>query len=145
MKIAFICDWLTGMRGGEKCLQAVCEVYPDADVFTLVYYPENFNGEFSKHTVRTSFLQKLPGNDKAFRRYLLLFPKAIESFDFDSYDLVVSFSHCVAKGAIVPKHIPHICYCHTPARYAWDMRESYLTGMNPFKKADRTVVLGVIS
>jgi len=135
MEIAFVCDWLTGMRGGEKCLKAICELYPEANIFTLAYYPEKFNGEFENHTIHTSFIQRLPGNGHNFRRYLPLFPKAIESFNFGSYDLVVSFSHCVAKGAIVPEHIPHICYCHTPARYAWHMRETYLAGMNPLKRS----------
>ncbi len=141
MKIAFVCDWLTGMRGGEKCLQAMCGVYPDADIFTLVHYPENFSGQFDKHTVHTSFIQKMPGNGRTFRRWLPLFPKAIESFDLTGYDLVLSFSHCVAKGAIVPEHIPHICYCHTPMRYAWDMRLSYLAKMNPLKKRAVSLLL----
>ncbi|MCD6174188.1 MAG: glycosyltransferase [Planctomycetes bacterium] len=134
MKIAFICDWLTGMRGGEKCLLAMCEVYPNADIYTLVHYPENFSGEFEKHRITTSFIQKLPGNGRTFRHWLPLFPKAVESFDLSGYDLVLSFSHCVAKGVKVPAGVPHICYCHTPMRYAWDMRQSYLSGMNPLKK-----------
>ena len=125
MKIAFVCDWLTGMRGGEKCLKVMCETYPNANIFTLVHYPENFNGEFAGHRINASFVQKLPGNDKTFRRYLPLFPKAIESFDLSGYDVVLSFSHCVAKGVKVPYGIPHICYCHTPMRYAWDMRQQY--------------------
>lgn len=134
MKIAFVCDWLTGMRGGEKCLKALCELYPEADIFTLVYYPEKFDGEFESHRVTTSFIQKLPCNDRTFRRYLPLFPKAIESFDFSGYDFVVSFSHCVAKSIIVPDHVPHICYCHTPVRYVWDFRNQYLDGLNVFRR-----------
>ena len=135
MKIACICDWLTSMRGGEKCLQAFCQMYPHADIFTLVYYPENFDVEFEGHRITTSFIQKLPGNRHTFRKYLPLFPKAVESFDLSRYDLVVSFSHCVAKSVIVPDQIPHICYCHTPVRYAWHMRQAYLHGMNIVKKA----------
>ncbi|MEN8126927.1 MAG: glycosyltransferase [Planctomycetota bacterium] len=141
MKIALVCDWLTGMRGGERCLKAIGEVYPDADIYTLVYYPKNFNGEFEKHRVHTSFIQKLPGNARTFRRYLPLFPKAIESFDLSGYDLVLSFSHCVAKGVKVPPNTPHICYCHTPMRYAWNMRQSYLAGMNPLKRKAVSLLL----
>ncbi|MHC5089164.1 MAG: glycosyltransferase [Planctomycetota bacterium] len=134
IKIALVCDWLTGMRGGEKCLQVMCEVFPQADIFTLVNYSENFKGEFENHRITTSFIQKLPGHVRTFRRYLPLFPKAIESFDLSGYDLVLSFSHCVAKGVRVPAGVPHICYCHTPMRYAWDMRQAYLIGMNPLKR-----------
>lgn len=133
-KIALVCDWLTGMRGGEKCLHAMCEIIPHVDIFSLVYYPNNFNAEFVNHHTVTSFIQILPGNDKTFRRYLPLFPKAIESFDFSNYDLVLSFSHCVAKGVRVPNGIPHICYCHTPVRYAWDMRAQYLASLSSLKK-----------
>lgn len=141
MKIALVCDWLTGMRGGERCLQAMCEIFSEADIFTLVYTPENFNGEFANHRVHPSFIQKLPGNARTFRRWLCLFPKAIQSFDLSGYDLVLSFSHCVAKGAKVPSGIPHICYCHTPMRYAWDMRQSYLAGMNPLKRRAVSLIL----
>ena len=141
MKIAFVCDWLTGMRGGEKCLKALCELYPDANIFTLVYYPEKFDGEFESHRVTTSFIQKLPCNDQTFRGYLPLFPKAIESFDFSGYDLVISFSHCIAKSVIVPNHIPHICYCHTPVRYAWDMKDLYLNRMGFLKKTAASFIL----
>ena len=141
MKIAFVCDWLTGMRGGEKCLQAVCDPYPHADIFTLVYYPENFNGEFSKHSVHTSFIQTLPGDARSFRRWLSLFPRAIESFDLSGYDLVLSFSHCVAKGVKVPAGVPHICYCHTPVRYAWNMRQHYLQSMHRIKRPIASILL----
>jgi hypothetical protein len=79
IKIALVCDWLTGMRGGEKCLEAMCEVLPDADISTLIYYPENFDGEFKDYRIITSLIQKLPGNAMTFRHYLPLFPKAIES------------------------------------------------------------------
>ena len=129
------------MRGGEKCLQAMCQVFPQADIFTLVYYPENFSGEFENHRIITSFIQKLPGNARTFRRWLSFFPKAMESFDLSGYDLVLSFSHCVAKGVKVPSGIPHICYCHTPMRYAWDMRDDYIYGMNPLKRKAVSMLL----
>ena len=144
MKIAFICDWLTGMRGGERCLEAMCEVCPQADIYTLVYYPENFNGQFNAHKITTSFIQNLPGNDKSFRRYLPLFPKAIESFSLSGYDCVISFSHCAAKSAIVPNNIPHVCYCHTPVRYVWHMRNEYLSKMPQPKKILANFILNYL-
>lgn len=141
MKIAFVCDWLTGMRGGERCLEAVCRMYPKSDIYTLVYFPENFNGEFDGHRIRTSFIQRLPRAKKNFRMYLPLFGKAIESFDLSGYDLVVSFSHCVAKSVLVPAMTPHICYCHTPVRYAWDMRDAYLQSVSLAKRPFMTWML----
>ena len=129
LRMAFVCDWLTAVRGGERCLKALCQKAPNADLFTLVYDPDRMKGVFDGHAVQTSFIQNLLGGTRFFRYYLPLFPKAIESFDFSGYDCVVSFSHCVAKGVKVPRQIPHICYCHTPVRYAWDMAEIYLNGL----------------
>lgn len=134
MKTAFVCDWLTGMRGGEKCLEAVCRDYPEADIFTLVYYPQNFAGQFAHHRVTTSFIQRLPGGQRLFRCWLPLFPRAVESFDLAGYDRVISFSHCVAKSVITPDDVPHLCYCHTPMRYAWSMRRQYLNSLGFLKR-----------
>lgn len=130
MKIALICDWLTGMRGGERCLEAICELYTDSDVFTLVHFPGTVSQTIESHKIHTSYIQKLPGDLKRFRRYLPLFPNAIERFDLSKYDCILSFSHCIAKGVKVPSGIPHICYCHTPMRYAWHMRNEYLNGFS---------------
>jgi glycosyltransferase involved in cell wall biosynthesis len=126
-KMAFICDWLTAMRGGERCLDAVCEIHPDADIFTLVHFPGSVSKTIESHVIRTSYIQQLPGNIKNFRLYLPLFPHAIKQFDLSGYDFVLSFSHCVAKGVKVPQGVPHVCYCHTPMRYAWHMRDEYLS------------------
>ena len=126
MRIALVCDWLTGMRGGERCLEALCELYPQADIFTLVHIPHSVSQTIESHKIRTSYIQRLPGGQKNFRRYLPLFPHAIRRFDLSGYDCVLSLSHCVAKGVRVPANIPHICYCHTPMRYAWYMRSEYL-------------------
>jgi len=134
MKIAFVCDWLTGMRGGERCLEAVCEIYPDADIFTLVHFPDSVSRTIESHTIHTSYIQKLPGDIKKFRRYLPLFSHAIEKFDFSGYDCVLSFSHCVAKNVMVPSKTPHICYCYTPMRYAWHMRNEYLDSLSHIKR-----------
>jgi glycosyltransferase involved in cell wall biosynthesis len=134
MKVAFVCDWLTGMRGGEKCLEAACELYPDADIFTLVHFPGAVSAKIESHKIVTSYIENLPGDIKKFRRYLLLFPHAIQKLDFSGYDCILSFSHCVAKGVKVPKGVPHICYCHTPMRYAWHMRDEYLNNFGFLKK-----------
>jgi rhamnosyltransferase len=129
-KIAFICDWLTAMRGGERCLEAMCEIYQDADIFTLVHFPGSVSEAIESHIIHTSYIQRLPGNVENFRRYLPLFPHAIKKFDLSGYDFILSFSHCVAKGVKVPQGLLHICYCHTPMRYAWHMRDSYLNTLS---------------
>lgn len=134
MKIALVCDWLTKMRGGERCLEAVCELYPDADIFTLVHFPGSVSKTIESHKIHTSYIQRLPGNIKKFRRYLPIFPHAIQQFNLSGYDCVLSFSHCVAKSVKAPSSIPHICYCHTPMRYAWHMRSEYLKGFSCLKK-----------
>ncbi len=134
VKIAIICDWLTAMRGGERCLEAICEIYPDADIFTLVHFQGSVSEIIETHKIQTSYIQRLPGSRKNFRIYLPFFPYAIQKFDLSGYDHVLSFSHCVAKGVKVPQGLLHICYCHTPMRYAWHMRDSYLkTLSNPQK------------
>jgi glycosyltransferase involved in cell wall biosynthesis len=134
MKTALVCDWLTGMRGGERCLETVCKLYPDADIFTLVHFPGCVSQTIESHRIYTSYIQHLPCNAHTFRRYLPLFPNAIERFDLSNYDCVISFSHCAAKGVRVPKGIPNICYCHTPMRYAWFMRDEYLSSYRGFKR-----------
>ncbi|MCK4792682.1 MAG: glycosyltransferase [Desulfobacteraceae bacterium] len=143
-KIAFICDWLTGMRGGERCLEAVCKIYPDADIFTLVHFPGSVSETIESHKIYTSYIQRLPGDIKNFRRYLPLFPYAIQKFDLAGYDCVLSFSHCVAKGVKVPEGSPHICYCHTPMRYAWHMRSEYLNRFSPIKRGAAEVMLNCL-
>jgi glycosyltransferase involved in cell wall biosynthesis len=125
MKVALVHDWLTGMRGGERVLEVLCEQFPDADVFTLLHVPGSVSSIIERHRIHTSALQHLPANRRHYRRYLPLFPMLIRRFDFRGFDLVVSSSHCVAKGAVAPKGIRHVCYCHTPMRYAWDQFEQY--------------------
>ncbi len=125
MKIALVHDWLTGMRGGEKVLEGISTLYPSAEIFTLIHLPGHVSNVIESHPIHTSFIQRLPGLRKHYRRYLPLFPHAISRFDLSSFDLVISSSHCVAKGARVPGEIPHVCYCHTPMRYIWDQYDSY--------------------
>ena len=100
MKVALVHDWLTGMRGGEKCLEAACELFPDADVFTLLHRQGTVSPAIERHRIVTSFLQRLPEVHRYYRYLLPLFPAAVERFDFAGYDLVLSMSHAVAKGAI---------------------------------------------
>ena len=125
MKIALIHDWLTGMRGGERALLAFCELFPDADLFTLVRVPGATDPIIEQRRVRTSPIQWLPLPGRLYRHYLPLFPAAIEQFDLDGYDLVLSTSHCAAKSVVVPGRTRHLCYCLTPMRYAWDQFDAY--------------------
>ena len=98
MKVALVHDWLTGMRGGERCLEVFCEIFPAADIFTLLHVKGAVSSTIEKHHIQTSFIQHLPLSSQWYRHYLPLFPLAIKSFDLEGYDLVISSSHCVAKG-----------------------------------------------
>jgi len=125
MKIAIVHDWLTGMRGGEKVLEVLCELYPDATLVTLLHNKGKLSPVIEKMNIKTSFIDKLPMKEKKYRNYLPLFPMAIELIDFSEFDLIISTSHCVAKGAKPGKNGLHICYCHTPMRYVWEMYDEY--------------------
>ena len=125
MKVALVHDWLTGMRGGERVLEVFCEIFPDADLFTLLHVPGAVSPAIERMRIHTSFVQKLPRATRLYRHYLPIFPKAIESFDLAEYDFVLSSSHCVAKGAKPRAGVAHVCYCHTPMRYVWDLFEDY--------------------
>ncbi len=124
-RVALVHDWLTGMRGGEKVLEAVCALFPGAPIHTLFHFPGSVSPALEAHPVVTSFLQRAPGVRRHYRRYLPLFPVAVEDFDLTGYDLVLSTSHCVAKGAIPAPGAKHLCYVHTPMRYAWDQEHAY--------------------
>ena len=113
------------MRGGEKCVEAICELFPDATLFTLLHVKGSVSPTIEKMQVRTSFVQRLPAAARLYRYYLPLFPTAIEQFDLTGYDLVISSSHCVAKGVRAVDDALHICYCYTPMRYIWVQREEY--------------------
>jgi glycosyltransferase involved in cell wall biosynthesis len=133
VKVAFIHDWLTGMRGGEKVLEAACELFPGAEIYTLIHRPERVSAALNSRRLHVSGLNSIPGS-YAFYRYLLpLMPMAVESFDLSAFDLVVSFSHCVAKGVnLAPRQGRrrplHLCYCHTPMRYVYDQFDNYFAG-----------------
>ncbi len=125
MRIAFVHDWLTGMRGGENVLEVLCERYPDAELFTLVHLPGRVSPTIERLPIHTSFIQHLPLVRRYYRHYLPLFPTAIERFSFDAFDRVVSISHCCAKSIIHAPQTRHLCYCLTPMRYAWDQFDAY--------------------
>jgi len=123
--VALVHDWLTGMRGGEKVIEALGSLFPEAPLFTLFHFPGSVSPAIESHPIHTSFLQQAPGIRRHYRSYLPLFPAAIEELDLSGFDVVVSSSHCVAKGAIAPPDAFHLCYCHTPMRYAWDQQHAY--------------------
>ena len=124
-KVAIIHDWLTGMRGGEKVLEAICELYPEATLYTLVQVPGSVSAQIERHRIKRSLVQRLPRAGELYRQYLPLFPTMVELFDLDGYDLVISSSHCAAKSVIPSGAATHVCYCHSPMRYAWDQFSSY--------------------
>jgi glycosyltransferase involved in cell wall biosynthesis len=125
MRVALVHDWLTGMRGGEKVLEALCELHPDADIFTLFYTRGTVSDTIERHRIHASSLQALPFASKYYRRLLPLYPLAIEQFDLDPYELVLSVSHCAAKAVVTSGRARHICYCNAPMRYAWDQFDAY--------------------
>lgn len=125
MRAALVHDWLTGMRGGENVLEALAALLPNAPIHTLFHFPGTVSPALEAREIRTSFVQKMPWIEAKYRWYLPLFPAAIEDFDLGEFDLVVSSSHCVAKGVIPPPGAFHLCYCHTPMRYAWDQEHAY--------------------
>ncbi len=124
-RVAIVHEWFTGMRGGEKCVEALCEVFPEADLYALLHVPGTVSPAIEKRIRGTSFVQHLPASATQYRRYLPLFPLAVRQFDLRGYDIVISSNHCVAKGARVPRGALHICYCYTPMRYIWSQYEEY--------------------
>jgi glycosyltransferase involved in cell wall biosynthesis len=124
-RVAIIQDWLTGMRGGEKVLEVLCDVFPQADIFTLVYLPGRLSPTIESHRIVTSPLQKIPNIGSLYRKLLPFMPWAIEKLDFSGYDLLISNSHCVAKAVKPAKGARHVCYCLTPMRYIWDQYNDY--------------------
>jgi glycosyltransferase involved in cell wall biosynthesis len=125
LRVALVHDWLTGMRGGEKCLEVLCEIFPGADLYTLVHRRGSVSPVIESRRVHESWIAKLPFGRSRYRSYVGLYPLAIESFDLGAYDLVVSTSHCAAKGALTRSDTLHVCYCFTPVRYFWDLYSEY--------------------
>src|SRR5216117_1607176 len=125
VRVALVHDWLTGMRGGERCLEDFAELFPAADLFTLLHVPGSVAPAIERRRITTSFIQRLPAAATRYRQYLPLFPAAIARFDLRGYDLVLSSSHCVAKGVRVGPDALHVSYCFTPMRYVWDLYDDY--------------------
>jgi glycosyltransferase involved in cell wall biosynthesis len=137
-RVALVHDFLVDIRGAERVFAAICDVWPQADVFTAVYDEDGTEGRFAHRRIQTSFLQRLRPTARTFRTLLPLYPAAIESFDLAGYDLVVSSSSAWAHGVIVEEDATHVCYCHNPFRYAWSERESTLgTRGRPLRPALR--------
>jgi len=124
-RVALIHDWLTGMRGGEKVLEVIASCFPAAPIYSLFHFPGTVSERIESHPIHTSFLQDIPGIERHYRRFLPLFPLALADFDLSSFDILISTSHCVAKGARGGAEATHICYCHTPMRYVWDQQKVY--------------------
>lgn len=133
-RVAVIHDWLTGMRGGEAVLEGILDALPGADLFTLFHFPGTVSEKIESHTIRTSDLQRLASRAKDYRALLALFPHAVRKWDFSGYDLIVSSSHCVAKG-VDARGKPHLSYCHTPMRYIWDRFDDYFPRSKPLRRA----------
>ena len=132
MKVALVHDWLTGMRGGERCLSAFLALYPGADIFTLLHVPGATSSEIDDHVKQASFLQRIPAIGRLYRHMLPLYPFAVRGFDLDDYDLVISLSHAAAKNVRIrnPRAV-HVCYCFTPMRYVWDQAYHYFGACTP--------------
>jgi glycosyltransferase involved in cell wall biosynthesis len=130
-RVAIVHEWLVTYAGSEKVLEAMLEVFPEADIFcALDFLPEQFRGKLKNSRIQTSFIQKIPFARHLHRYFLALMPFAVEQHDLSSYDIVISNSHAVAKGCITSAGQLHVCYCYTPIRYAWDLQFQYLAESN---------------
>src|SRR3954447_23022960 len=127
-RVALIHDFLLDVRGAERVFRALCDLFPDADLFTAVYDEEGTEGRFSGRTIHTSFLQRIHPDARTFRALLPLYPYAMEALDLQGYDLVISSSSAWAHGVITGDHADHVCYCHNPCRCAGSAREQALAG-----------------
>ena len=131
MKAAIVHYWLVNMRGGEKMLEALLEMFPDADIYTHVYDPGAIYETIKSHKIYTSYVNRLPFAKRLYRLYMPLMPRALLDFDLRQYGLVISSEAGPAKGVIPNPNAYHLCYCHSPMRYIWDMYHEYLSGTNP--------------
>ncbi len=137
LRVALVHDWLTGMRGGEKCLEVLCRAFPEAMLYTLIHRKGALSPAIEAMDIRTSPLQRIPGIFRHYRHMLPLMPLAARTWRPRDVDLVISLSHCVAKAIVPPEGVPHVCYCFTPMRYAWQGRDTYLEGWShrPIRRA----------
>ncbi len=135
MKIAIVHYWFVAQRGGEKVVEELCRLFPQADLFTHVLDPARLSPELATRSITTSFVNALPWAKRCYQYYLPLMPLALEQFDLRGYDLVISSESGPAKGVITDARTIHLCYCHTPMRYLWDMTHDYTAGSGPVKRA----------
>lgn len=140
LQVVLVHDWLTGMRGGEKVLEVMCRRWPNAPLYTLLHRAGSVSSTIARRRVRTSFLQWFPQVHRYYRYLLPLMPWAVD-WRLPECDLVFSSSHCVAKGVAAPAGVPHVCYCHTPMRYAWSLRSQYFGAQRGLKNWARDKVL----
>ena len=129
MKVAIVHYWLLTMRGGERVIEALCELYPEADIYTHVAVPDALSDTIRSHRIQETFIARLPGARRHYQKYLPLMPLALEQLDLREYDLVISSECGPAKGVITTPRTLHVCYCHSPMRYVWDMYWDYLEGV----------------
>lgn len=134
MRVALVHYWLTKMRGGERVLEALCEMFPQADIFTHVVDRANLSDTLNKHEIKTTFVSKLPFATSQYQKYLPFMPRALEELDLSGYDLVISSESGPAKGVIPTPDAFHLCYCHSPMRYIWDLYPHYLNSAGFFAR-----------
>lgn len=131
MKVALVHYWLVGMRGGEKVLESLCRMFPEADIFTHVAVPGALSDTLKRHKITETFIGRLPMARSLYQHYLPLMPRALEQIDLTGYDLVISSEAGPAKGVTAPPDALHICYTHSPMRYLWDQYHVYRNGAGP--------------
>ena len=139
MKVAIVHYWLVTMRGGEKVVEELCKLFPEADIFTLICDREKLSPLLQSKTIHTSFLQRIPGARKHYQKLLPLMPFALEELDLQAYDLVISSESGPAKGIVARSDALHVCYCHSPMRYIWDHYHIYRRDLGPIGKAMMTI------
>jgi len=140
MKVAIVHHWLINMRGGERVLETICDMYPYADIYTHLVNPQMISAKLKKHKIKTTFIGKLPGAVNHYQKYLPLMPIALEQLDLTSYDLVISIESGPAKGIITSPDTRHICYCNSPMRYLWDLYHEYVKAKNPLVRMVISVI-----
>ncbi|MBK6706888.1 MAG: glycosyltransferase [Sphingomonadales bacterium] len=133
-RVALVHYWFVSMRGGERVIERLLGLYPQADIFTHVYNPDLVSATISKAKVTTSFINRLPGSRRLYQYYLPLMPMALEQLDLSGYDLVISSESGPAKGVITTPDSLHVCYCHSPMRYLWDHYHQYRSAANPLSR-----------
>lgn len=134
LRVAIVHYWLTGMRGGERVVESLCRIFPQADIYTHVVRREALSETILSHPIHTTFIQKFPGSVSHYQYYLPLMPLALEQLDLRNYDLVISSESGPAKGVITRADSSHICYCHSPMRYLWDFYQDYLESTGPLTR-----------